>query len=456
MATIDLINIMKSRYISPAEFDFDILQGPSVYNLFTQADIEELYRIATSLKLSSKLEKKKVMIDEIMTRRGFVKFNAGTNRIVYKFLEDQSFLAKVAIDRVGLSDNPAEYVNQNLLKPFVTKVFSISHNGVLGLVERVQPIVNPNEFLAVANDVFDMITNKIIGKYVLEDIGVSYFMNFGIRTGFGPVLLDYPYLYELDGNKLYCTKEDPVTLLSCDGEIDYDEAYDKLICKKCGKRYMALELGTSIKNKDIEIRKEQLPVKIAVNLNGKRFILGQESDTIQKPQKASTIKTTDDKSFKVALNKKIMKPLEEREVKRSELINSMKLSLSVNGVKLEDETSKKEQSTVVEVAIIKESKVEDNSYDKWLDEPEDEEVVNDDIVDLPEIEDVEVPEEEDVEEIELDEDDIIPPEVKSRDDEIEEKLVSGEYRFNKKGRIIDSKNRLIKMGKKKFDRKDYE
>ena len=35
----------------------------------------------------------------------------------------------------------------------------------------------------------------------MADIGTNFFMNWGIRPGFGPVLLDYPYVYELDGNK---------------------------------------------------------------------------------------------------------------------------------------------------------------------------------------------------------------------------------------------------------------
>ena len=79
-----------------------------------------------------------------------------------------------------------------------------------------------------------MIANKFIGKYVLEDIGTIWFKNWGIRPGFGPVLLDYPYLFEVDIRDLYCYDMTPLGL-PCGGQIDYDAGFNILICTKCGK-----------------------------------------------------------------------------------------------------------------------------------------------------------------------------------------------------------------------------
>ena len=95
---------------------------------------------------------------------------------------------KVAYDDIGLGDNPREFINQQYLKPFCTKVFEVSQNGVLAIVERVNPITNREEFLSVAEDVFTLLTEYIIGEYVMDDIGTKYFMNYGLRKGFGPVL----------------------------------------------------------------------------------------------------------------------------------------------------------------------------------------------------------------------------------------------------------------------------
>lgn len=233
---------------SAIEFQFDSLRSNPLLYYLTVQDIAQLNKIATSIKYSSKPKEKYAMIDSILTPRGFKKMASGTNRVTYRFLNDYNIVLKVAIDKVGLSDNGNEYKNQHLLKPFVTKCFDVSPCGTVGLFERVVPITSREEFENIAEDVFDLI-NNLIGKYVLEDIGEKFYMNYGLREGFGPVLLDYPYVFELDGRKLICNVTDPLEPLGyCGGEIDYDLGYNNLICTKCGKRYLATELKSNEKS----------------------------------------------------------------------------------------------------------------------------------------------------------------------------------------------------------------
>lgn len=279
MARADLLNILYSKEKSPLEFQFDSLWAPSLYNFLTQEDINQLRTIATSLRYSSRIEAKYKAIDEIMRRRGCKKFHCGTNRIVYSIYEYPNLLIKIALDRVGMDDNPAEYKNQFLLKPFVTKVFEISQCGTVALVERVQPITSREEFSSIAGDVYDLLTSCIIGKYVLEDIGSKYFMNYGLRNGFGVVLLDYPYVFELDGNKLYCNKKDQYTGV-CGGLIDYDEGFNHLVCTKCGKKYLATELKSEIKAKRIQVIKDEDESELEVSLmRGDKVILETQNET---------------------------------------------------------------------------------------------------------------------------------------------------------------------------------
>ena len=241
MAKITPLDILRSKKISINEFNFDNLSIPPINHYLSQHDIDNLRNIATSVRLSSRIQEKYRMVDDIMRSRGFRRFSAGTNRVVYKYMEDDRFLVKIAIDRVGMKDNPAEYINQFLLKPYVTKMFYTSQCGTVGFVERVLPIKNKEEFRIIASDVFDMLIMKILGKYVVEDIGTKYFMNYGIRVGFGPVLLDYPYVFKLDGNKLFCNiKLDDGSI--CNGEIDYNSGFNHLVCTKCGKFYLARDL----------------------------------------------------------------------------------------------------------------------------------------------------------------------------------------------------------------------
>ena len=54
--------------------------------------------------------------------------------------------------------------------------------GTVGVFERVNPITSREEFLSVADDIYEVITQWFIGKYVLADIGTKFFMNWKIKT----------------------------------------------------------------------------------------------------------------------------------------------------------------------------------------------------------------------------------------------------------------------------------
>ena len=241
MADVSILKKLYSRTGSALDFYYEKLTAPPILSLLTPQDISYLDYIATSIKLSSKTKQKFKMIDEVMNSRGFKKFSAGTNRLVYRYLENNSIVVKVAYDKVALQDNLAEYKNQFLIKPFCTKVFETVPSGVVGLFERVEPIKSQEEFLSIAYDYFDMLYNKISGKYVMEDVGTKYFMNVGVRTNFGPVLLDFPYIYALDGDKLYCNFRFDNGQI-CNGEIEWDDGFNYIKCSRCGKVYRAREL----------------------------------------------------------------------------------------------------------------------------------------------------------------------------------------------------------------------
>lgn len=237
------------------EFDYDSLGAPPIRFLLSQQDIDELYYIATSLRYNGDIERKYELIDAVMRPRGFRRGNRGTNRVVYNFLEDTSFCMKIALDRVGIKDSPAEFINQSFFKPFCCKIFEVDPTGVIACIERVNPISSLEEFTSIADDVFNMMVTKIIGKYVVDDLGTEKFMNYGIRynsngVAFGPVVIDFPYAYELDGAKLHCAKPimTPHGEVICNGEIDYDAGLNNLVCSKCGRTYTAKELAKNDTN----------------------------------------------------------------------------------------------------------------------------------------------------------------------------------------------------------------
>lgn len=254
MVDNEVLRVLYGGVTTIPEFNYETLSAPPLNQiLWHPNDIGDLRSIATSIRYSGNINKKYILIDEIMERRAMKRLAAGTNRVVYRHLELPSIVTKVAIDSEGIKNNPDEFRCQHYIKPFCTKVFETSTCGTVGIFERVERITSRYEFASIADDIYDLITNALIGKYVLEDIGTNFMYNYGIRPGFGPVILDFPYVYELDGAKLYCDQVlDDGTI--CGGEIDYDDGFNFLTCSKCGRLFRASDLSKSRKESGIFVQ----------------------------------------------------------------------------------------------------------------------------------------------------------------------------------------------------------
>lgn len=141
-------------------------------------------------------------------------------------------------------------------------------------------------------------------------------------------MLDYPYVYELDGNKLYCKKPDPTSPTGlCDGEIDYDDGFNFLKCTKCGAIYKAKELEKKIKNEEIIVERKG-DIKMVIRAKGGTANVDRTINTevvgssLFKPVKTSTPKATSSDQHIVVREvpekkvepKKVEKKAEEKKV----------------------------------------------------------------------------------------------------------------------------------------------
>ena len=138
--------------------------------MITEADIQYLYNLIMDPKLNSNIPKKHKLISEFLRSKGFIKFGAGTNRLVFRYVNNSRILLKVAVDKVGLTDSLREYYNQEKLKPFVVKIFDVHPTGIVACVERVTPITSHKTFALLAEDYYTIMTKFFIGKYVMDDI----------------------------------------------------------------------------------------------------------------------------------------------------------------------------------------------------------------------------------------------------------------------------------------------
>ena len=267
MARSDALMRLMTDRMSALKFDFDALKAPPLASLISVQCLNDLRSIAVDPRLASKPKERRQYVRSILGQYGFIENGAGTNRICFRHCDVNSIVIKVAIAKTALVDNLNEFMNQRVLKPFVCKCFETTQCGTIGLFEKVDPITTKEQFKSIAPDVFDLLVTCFDGRYILEDVGSNYYLNYGIRHGFGPVLLDYAYMYEIDPAKLKCWRPDPNSPTgTCDGELDQDIGFNNIVCTKCGKKYIAKDLQKKSKpswliNND---NKGELNMKIAL------------------------------------------------------------------------------------------------------------------------------------------------------------------------------------------------
>lgn len=217
---------------------FDSLKVNPLLSYFTIEDINLIHKLATSPAMHCDVKKKYKLLGEIMEKRGFRLIGGGTNRRAYECIYDDRVVAKVATDQVGFTSNLREYVNQNVLKPFCNKIFEVTPCGSLSIIEKVVPIKDVSEFQKYAQEIYDILYFKIRNNSIaMEDIGTRSMKNWGYRSGFGPVLLDYPTMYVADSKKRLC--KNILNGKLCCGTLDYDEGFNCIVCSECGRTYFA-------------------------------------------------------------------------------------------------------------------------------------------------------------------------------------------------------------------------
>ena len=268
-------------YTVPLERAFDDLQGPMVEDLFDAETIKSIKMTVTNPKIKFFKDKFRILAG-ILNPLGYILAHAGTNRVVFQPQFDDSFVVKIGLDIAGRTNNPNEIVNQKYLKPFVCKCFDTTDDGVIGTFERVVPIENLNQLWSVREDIFD-IMRAITKRFVIDDFGTEAFKNWGVRKGFGPVLLDYADMYILDKDTAYCRKPiDWHSTAVCGGELGYTPGYNKIMCKKCGgigkaKQYKGKEkLSVYVPSRGID-----MGIKCVIKIGGRTVFSTEEGFTNQ-------------------------------------------------------------------------------------------------------------------------------------------------------------------------------
>lgn len=276
----------EKSFVSSKYDIFENLYHNGIMYYLSLEDITMLSELSTNAKFAGgSIDERLFLYDTILNRRGFIRSTTGTNRMVYTASFDDSMVLKIGLDKVGCKDNIGEFRNQYVLKPYVPKTFDVTKNGIVALVERVRPFKTREEFYELGGGkVYDIIKYFYDHGFVMEDVGTNFFKNWGERKNFGAVLLDYPYIYRINKDRLVCNKF--INKKPCNGPIIYDDGINYLYCTKCGARYAAKDIGTPFHVvNEVRIQKESKTMRnrtprVVIVKNGKEYSQSPSSDII--------------------------------------------------------------------------------------------------------------------------------------------------------------------------------
>lgn len=202
--------------------------GSLISKFFTPAQIKTLFHYACRVDIADNNDKAEA-IKAILPATEFDELGTGTNRI--GFLHN-GMVVKLALDRRGLVDNYCEFKRSQELPEYLAKTYE--SNMLINITEYIT-VLSQQQFKEQASVIRSVLEDLSRG-YLFDDIGYTLknSMNWGYRDIPGSpelVILDYGYLYPLDGQEMERLLRCP----KCYGQLQWNPSYTGFECtsKKC-------------------------------------------------------------------------------------------------------------------------------------------------------------------------------------------------------------------------------
>lgn len=196
--------------------------------------IEDMLNDFSLTDNNQKADKIKELLENDLADRGLKELGCGTNRIAFISDKDPHYVYKIALDERGIKDNNLEFKLSKMINPkYITQC--IENIGLVAKCERIF-VMNKYLMLKYKKQVSEILT-ELSHDYLLNDVGYTEFLNWGIRNGNEPVILDYAYLRPItQGMNFLCTYGD------CGGQLRYTKSFKMFKCVECGYKYSISEV----------------------------------------------------------------------------------------------------------------------------------------------------------------------------------------------------------------------
>lgn len=212
---------------------------------FTEKVISKLYSI---IRTAADNIQASYAIEDYMGKFGFTIKGGGqgTNIVVLLNPSYPGVVFKFALDEYGVADNFNDTILQDAI-PFCARVLYQHPSGLVSVQER--HFVMTKERIGEYADNIRKVLDVLGDYYLLADLSIPNFLNFGIWRDGNFSIIDASDLYPLKrmkNNPLRCTRvteeKKDGRKKYCKGKLHYDNNYKYLVCEKCGEEILPILL----------------------------------------------------------------------------------------------------------------------------------------------------------------------------------------------------------------------
>lgn len=208
---------------------------------------EVLDDLTTIMEWSSDNQLKSRKMIEYLSEFGFEDLGLGTNVLAITNPIYPGVVFKLALDCYGVADNiNDEWLSESI--PHYAKFITRDLTGIVSVQQRYTGIKSLARLNTFREEILSLL-NKLSKKYLVIDLGLNRFLNYGVDRDGEFIILDGSDLYPVSNAKtlMVCSrgvgyKGNSHKVKRCGGHLEYDEDFHELVCQKCGARCNPSEL----------------------------------------------------------------------------------------------------------------------------------------------------------------------------------------------------------------------
>lgn len=214
--------------------------------LFHGTVIDDLFTIMHS---NSDNQLKSDYVEELLEPFGFTSKGGGlgTNILVLTHPYYPGVVFKIVLDENGIADNFNDCLLQDMV-PQYARVYARHPSGLVTVQERYF-VMKPEWMSLYRNDILHAL-RELSKDFLIADLTPSMVLNYGIDRKGKFVFIDGSDLYPLKQikakDRLRCVavtgSDKNGELKRCRGKCKYNDDFSQMVCEKCGRTYIPIEL----------------------------------------------------------------------------------------------------------------------------------------------------------------------------------------------------------------------